>query len=158
MVYHQQIDELTRTARALPALSIVLDHYGCILGVGLYKHRGEATFAAWHGSIAELAKCPNVSVKLGGLGMIVCGAHWHERPIPPGSAELAAAWRPYVEACIECFGPDRCMFESNFPVDKAMYSYRILWNTFKLLTAGASAHERARLFHDTAAQFYDIAA
>jgi L-fuconolactonase len=156
MLYHQQIPELAAAARALPQLRIMLDHFGCIIGVGPYAGRGDETFAAWRADMVELATCPNVSVKLGGLGMIITGANWHERVRPPSSLELAQAWRPYVETCINLFGVSRCCFESNFPVDKAMYSYRTLWNAFKRLTAGASTQDRAALFHDTAARFYRI--
>ena len=156
MLYHQQIPELTAMARAIPDLPIVLDHYGCIIGVGPYEGRTAETFAQWRRDMAELASCPNVVVKLGGMGMIICGARWHERATPPDSATLADAWRPYAETCIELFGADRCMFESNFPVDKAMCSYVVLWNSFKRITACASASEKAALFHDTAARVYRI--
>lgn len=157
MLYHVQIPELTATARALPALSIVLDHLGCPLGVGPYAGREDAVFQAWRRDMTALATCPNVVVKLGGLGMIITGADWHEHPAPPGSAALAAAWAPYIETCIALFGADRCLFESNFPVDKAMYSYRTLWNAFKRLAAGASADEQAALFSATAARTYRLA-
>lgn len=156
MLYHQQIPELTDMAKAVPALSIVLDHYGTPIGVGPYEGREDERFRQWRSDISELAKCPNVSVKLGGLGLIITGAKWHEQPQPPSSQDLAAAWRPWVETTIELFGVERCMFESNFPVDKAMYSYVTLWNAFKRLTEGASGSERAALFHDTAARFYRI--
>lgn len=156
MLYHRQIPELTATARALPGLPIILDHFGCILGVGPYQGREHETFLSWRADMAELARCDNVHVKLGGLGMIVCGARWHERSRPPSSLELAEAWRPYVETCIEVFGAHRCLFESNFPVDKAMFSYPVLWNAFKRLTQGASASERLAVFHDTAAKVYGI--
>lgn len=156
MLYHQQIPELTAMARALPDLPIVLDHIGCILGVGPYEGREQETLRIWAADMASLAQCPNVCVKIGGFGMIITGARWHERALPPSSAELAEAWRPYVETCIELFGPDRCMFESNFPVDKAMVAYPTLWNAFKRLAAGYSKSEKAALFHDTAARFYRI--
>jgi L-fuconolactonase len=156
MLYHRQITELTAMARALPQLPIVLDHFGCIIGVGPYQGYERENFAVWRGDMAELAKSPNVSVKLGGMGMLICGATWHERPRPPGSAQLADAWRPYVETCIELFSVERCMFESNFPVDKAMFSYQVLWNAYKRITAGATANEKAALFHDTAARVYRI--
>jgi predicted TIM-barrel fold metal-dependent hydrolase len=158
MLYHKQLPELSATAQALPDLSIVLDHIGCIIGVGPYEGREQETFSGWRRDMAELARCPNVTVKLGGLGMIITGARWHERDQPPGSEDLAEAWRPYVETCIELFGAERCMFESNFPVDKAMYSYRTLWNAFKRVTGGASADERAALFAGTASRVYGIGA
>jgi L-fuconolactonase len=156
MLYHQQIPELTAMARAMPDLPIILDHYGCIIGVGPYIGREAESFRDWRTSMAELATCPNVSVKLGGMGMIICGATWNDRPAPPGSAELAAAWSPLVESCIDLFGVKRCMFESNFPVDKGMYSYATLWNAFKRITSGASDDEKAALFHATTARSYRI--
>jgi predicted TIM-barrel fold metal-dependent hydrolase len=156
MLYHTQIPELAAMARALPELTIVLDHLGCIIGVGPYEGRERETFVQWRAAMSELATCPNIRVKLGGMGMIICGARWHERPAPPSSAVLTEAWRPYFETCIELFGANRCMFESNFPVDKAMYSYRTLWNAFKLLAKGYSADERTALFSGCAASTYDI--
>ncbi len=156
MLYHSQIVELTAAARAVPELSIVLDHFGCIIGVGPYVGRERETFNTWRKDIQELARLPNVSVKLGGMGMIICGARFHENASPPSSRELADAWRPHVETCIEAFGVDRCMFESNFPVDKAMFSYPVLWNAFKRLTAGATAREKALLFGANAARLYMI--
>ena len=156
MLYHAQLPELTAMARMATDLTIVLDHIGCVLAVGPYAGREADTFRQWRGAMADLARCPNVLVKIGGLGMIICGASWCDRPMPPSSVELARAWRPYVETCIEFFGADRCMFESNFPVDKAMYSYRTLWNAFKLLSAGASADERTALFSGTAAKAYRV--
>lgn len=156
MLYHQQLGELTDLARTMPDLPIVLDHMGTMLGVGPYETRRDETFAEWRLSMTELARCENVTIKLGGRGMIICGARWHERPAPPSSQELAEAWRPQIETCIELFGAERCMFESNFPVDKAMYSYRTVWNAFKRLTAGASPAEREALFAGTAARTYRI--
>jgi L-fuconolactonase len=156
MLYHRQLPELSALARAMPDLPIVLDHIGCIIGVGPYEGREDDSFREWSRDLAELARCPNVTVKIGGFGMIVCGAKWHEQATPPGSEDLAEAWRPYVEACIDLFGAERCMFESNFPIDKAMYSYRTLWNAFKRLTADASDSERDALFRGTAARTYGI--
>lgn len=158
MLYHRQIPELTALAQAMPGLTIVLDHCGCILGVGPYEGREEETFRHWAYDLAGLARCPNVRIKVGGFGMIVCGPRWHERAAPPSSTELAEAWRPYVETCIDLFGPDRCMFESNFPVDKAMYSYRTLWNAFKRLTGDLQANERDALFFKTATDTYSLPA
>ena len=156
MLYHAQLPELTDMARTVAALTIILDHIGCVLGIGPYQGREVNTFRQWRSAMAELARCPNVVVKIGGLGMIICGASWNDRPMPPSSLELSRAWRPYFETCVELFGVDRCMFESNFPVDKAMYSYRTLWNAFKLLAVGASADDRTALFSDTAAKAYCI--
>lgn len=156
MLYHRQIPELTALACAMPGLPIILDHIGCILGVGPYASRREDTYRMWLADMTALARCPNVSVKLGGLGMIVCGARWHEQSLPPSSEDLASAWEPYILACIDLFGPDRCMFESNFPVDKGMYSYRTGWNAFKRLTNGASVEEKTALFSGTASRTYGL--
>ncbi len=156
-LYHTQIRELTDLARSFPGTPIVLDHVGGPLGIGPYQGRRDAVFADWRRDMRHLAGCPNVCVKLGGLAMLVAGFAFYERPCPPSSAELAAAWRPYIEACIEDFGAARCMFESNFPVDKAMCSYPVLWNAFKRLATGVSPAEQSDLFHDTAARFYRLA-
>ena len=113
--------------------------------------------AAWRKDIGELAKCPNVNVKLGGIGMTSFGFDFHERDVPPSSEELAAAWRQYVEPCIEAFGPSRCMFESNFPPDKQSCGYTELWNAFKRITAGASMTDKKALYSGTAARVYRLA-
>ena len=104
----------------------------------------------------QLAACQNVHVKLGGLAMAINGFDFHQQLLPPSSGELAQAWQPWIHACIEAFGANRCMFGSNFPVDKAMCSYAVLWNAFKRMAAGVSADERCALFHDTVARFYRI--
>ncbi len=157
-LYHTQIGELTDLARAFPSLPMVLDHVGGPLGVGPYRGKADEVFAAWNAEIRALATCSNVFVKLGGLAMAVNGFDFHKQDMPPSSEGLAGAWRPYMDTCIEAFGAQRCMFESNFPVDKAMCSYPMLWNAFKRIAAGASTSEKTALFHDTAAGFYRIAA
>ena len=111
---------------------------------------------AWRDGIAAVAECPNVFVKLGGLGMPQTGFGWHERDVPIGSEELAEAMSPFMEHCIEKFGPERGMFESNFPVDKVSFSYTVMYNAFKRMSRGYSDSERADLFHDTAARAYRI--
>ena len=156
MLYSRQLPELAALARAMPDLPIVLDHIGCVIGVGPYESRMDEQFAVWRGFMAELAQCPNVTVKIGGFGMIICGARWHEAAVPPSWEMLAAAWQPWFDGCIELFGAQRCMFESNFPVDKAMYPYRTLWNAFKRISGGLSESERAALFAGTAARTYRI--
>jgi L-fuconolactonase len=156
MLYHQQIPELAALARDVEEAPIILNHYGTPLGVGYYRGREPETYEAWRRDVRELARCPNVYVKLGGLGMIITGAQHHLDDRPPSSEALAARWRPYVEVCIEAFGARRCLFESNFPVDKAMYSYDVLWNAFKTLAAGASNAEKADLFAQTAARLYRL--
>lgn len=155
-LYHAQIPELVELARALPNVSMVLDHIGGPLGLGPYKSKRDEVFQVWSRGIAELGRCANVSLKLGGVGSVRSGFDWHERAVRPGSEELAAAMRPYLEVCIEKFGVHRCMFESNFPVDKISYSYLSLWNAFKRVTEGCSQTERSALFYDTAARVYRL--
>jgi predicted TIM-barrel fold metal-dependent hydrolase len=155
--YHPQLDELADLAAAFPDTTIVLDHFGGPLGIGPYEGRQDEVYRDWRRSIATVAAHPNVVVKLGGLAMPINGFGWHKRPSPPSSEELAASQRPYHEATIDLFGPERCMFESNFPVDRVSCSYSVLWNAFKRIAAGASAAEKAALFHDTAARVYRVA-
>ena len=154
--YHPQIPELTDLARAFPDTAIVLNHFGGPLGIGPYAGKQDESFPVWRKHIAELASCRNVVTKLGGINMELNGFGWHEKPKPPTSEELMQATRRYYEHTIECFGPDRCLFESNFPVDMVTCSYNVLWNAFKRLTAGYSADEKARLYHDTAHRVYRL--
>jgi predicted TIM-barrel fold metal-dependent hydrolase len=156
-LYHPQLPELASLARAVPDVPMILNHVGGLLGVGPYAGRRDEVFRVWKRGIAEVASCPNVVVKLGGLGMLRCGFDWHIRAAPPTSMELVEATAPYYLFCIEQFGPNRCMFESNFPVDKVSFSYGVLWNSFKRMTENFSAEERAALFHDTAARVYRLA-
>jgi L-fuconolactonase len=153
-LYHPQIKALTAVARDAPEVKIVLNHFGGPLGIGPYRR--EEVFPGWRADLKALAACPNVYVKLGGLAMIVNAFDFHLGPLPPSSGELANAWRPYVETCIEAFGANRCMFESNFPVDKGACSYPVLFNAFKRLASGASAAEKADLFAGTATRFYRL--
>ncbi len=134
----------------------MLDHCGGPLGAGWYAGRRDETFTEWSRNIRELAKCPNVMIKLGGIGMRVNGFDFNKREVPPTSDELAEAWRPYIETCIEAFGPARAMFESNFPVDKHSGSYANYWNAFKRLASGATKAEKALLFRETARRFYRL--
>jgi predicted TIM-barrel fold metal-dependent hydrolase len=154
--YHPQIPELTDLARSFPETTIILNHFGGPLGIGPYKDQHEDYFPAWKKEVAELAKCSNVVAKLGGIAMEINGFDWHEKDRPPSSQELMEATRGFYEHTIEQFGCDRCMFESNFPVDKVSCSYNILWNSFKRLTADYTAAEKAALFHDTASRVYSI--
>ena len=154
--YHPQLPDAIDLARAFPDTTIILNHVGGVLGVGPYSGRRQEILAGWRKDIGELAKCPNVNVKLGGIGMTSFGFDFHERDVPPSSEELAAAWRQYVEPCIEAFGVNRCMFESNFPPDKQSCGYTELWNAFKRITAGASAAEKAALYGGTAARVYRL--
>ena len=153
---HPQIGELTDLARENPQTEIVLDHVGGVLGIGPYALRRHEVFDEWRRDITALAGCGNVSVKLGGMGMAMFGFDWATRPAPASSRELADAWRPFVATCIEAFGAERCMFESNFPVDKHACSYAVLWNAFKRLAKGASDAERAALFSGAATRFYRL--
>lgn len=155
-VYAPQLVGVIDLARAFPDQPIVLDHVGGPLGIGPYKGRRTEMFPAWQRAIRELSTCSNMHVKLGGLGMKNCGFDVDKAALPLSSAELAAAWRPYIETCLESFGVSRCMFESNFPVDKVSCSYVTLWNAFKRLAAGASPYEKAALFRDTAMRFYRL--
>jgi len=155
-LFHPQIDELANLARAFPDTKIVLDHCGGPIGIGGYANRREEIFAGWKASILEIAKCPNVVVKLGGLAMRLLGYDFHERPMPPSSEDAAVAWRPYIETCIEAFGPERCMFESNFPPDKGQCSYLVIFNAFKRIAAPYSEPEKTALFSKTASDFYRL--
>jgi predicted TIM-barrel fold metal-dependent hydrolase len=155
-LFHPQLSEFVDLARAFPDTRIVLDHCGGPVGLGRFAGRREQTFAVWKASILEAAKCPNVVVKLGGLAMRLLGFDFHERAMPPSSEEAAAAWRPYIETCIEAFGPARCMFESNFPPDKGQCSYQVIFNAFKRIAAQYSEAEKTALFSKTAADFYRL--
>ncbi|MBV9532866.1 MAG: amidohydrolase family protein [Bradyrhizobium sp.] len=155
-LFHPQIDELADLARTFPDTRIVLDHCGGPIGIGRFAGRREEVFAVWKASIQDVAKCPNVAVKLGGLAMRLLGYDFHERPSPPSSEQLAAAWRPYIETCIEAFGPARAMFESNFPPDKGQCSYQVIFNAFKRIAAQYSGFEQTALFSKTAVDFYRL--
>ncbi|MBI36436.1 MAG: amidohydrolase [Alphaproteobacteria bacterium] len=155
-LYHPQISELIELARLFPDTVIILNHLGGPLGVGPYKNKGEEVFRTWKSDIADLATCPNVFSKLGGMHMEINGFDWHKRSMPPTSLELLSKTRPWYEFIIEKFGVERCLFESNFPVDKLSCSYSVLWNSFKRLTKDYSESEKSFLFHDTAAQIYRL--
>jgi predicted TIM-barrel fold metal-dependent hydrolase len=156
-LYHPQLPDLVALATAFPGTEVVLGHVGGPLGIGPYAGRREEAFVVWRAQIRQLAALPNVTVKLGGLGMTKCGFGFEHRDKPPTSAELAEAWRPYIETCIEAFGPERCMFESNYPADRESCGYSAIWNAFKLIASGASAAEKSALFRDNAHRFYRIA-
>ncbi len=155
-LYHHQIPELIDLARAFPDLSIVFDHFGGPLGIGPYEGRREEIYARWCDDVAELARCPNVNAKLGGLLMPINGFEFHKRDTPATSDEIVAATGRYYRHAIDCFGVERCMFESNFPVDKRSCSYHVLYNAFKKLVADASPDEKRQLFHDTASRVYRL--
>ncbi|MFM7028536.1 MAG: amidohydrolase family protein [Chakrabartia sp.] len=155
-VLEPQLGDVIDLARAFPDQKIVLDHCGTPLGMGSYHGKLTERFEQWRAAIGQLASCPNVSVKLGGLAMSFAGMPDHGPEAGLSSATLAAMWRPYIETCIEAFGPARAMFESNYPVDKWGASYPVLWNAFKRLTQGASAEEKRALYAGTAARFYSM--
>ena len=155
-LYHSQIEELTALARAFPEQPIVFDHFGGPLGVGPYQGKRDEIFSFWKAAVTELAQCENVVAKLGGLVMPINGFGFHKAAEPASSEALESTTRDYYFHMIEVFGADRCMFESNFPVDKASCSYNVLWNSFKRIAAEFSADEKSDLFHDTAARIYTV--
>ncbi len=151
-----QLPDLIDLARAFPDARIVLDHVGTPLGIAGYKGKREERFPVWRDNIRTLAKCENVHVKLGGLAMPFCGFDsCLSEPRAP-SAQLAKEWGPYIETCIEAFGSQRAMFESNFPVDELSCDYATLWNALKLSVKGASAAEKDDLFFGAANRFYKL--
>jgi L-fuconolactonase len=156
--YHTQMDEALDLVRAFPNLTIIIDHIGGALAIGPYAGKRDEVFAAWRKSLIELAREPNVYIKFGGLGMRIAGFDFHERARPPSSDFLASHWQPYFDHCIDVFGCDRLMFESNFPVDKGMFSYAILWNSFKRLAHSFSEAEKHAVFFDTANSVYRLMA
>lgn len=155
--YHLQNPEFLALARAVPDTVMILDHFGTPLGVGAYAGRRDVIFAQWAEDIAAIARCPNVHAKLGGLAMVDNGFGWESRPLPPSSDEFAEAQRPYYLHTIECFGPERCMFESNFPVDKLSVSYHVMWNGMKKIVADFSEAEKHAMFYGTAERVYRLA-
>ena len=155
-VYFPQLPELANFARAVPDLTIILNHIGGLLRVGPYANRDDEVLPTWRQGIDAVAACPNINVKLGGVGQPRYGFDWYARTQPIGSEELSQGLAPLMNYCIEKFAPQRCMFESNFPPDKVSYSYNVLFNAFKRLSKGYSASERAAMFHDTAARVYRI--
>jgi len=151
-----QLRELIDLARAFPRTQIIVNHVGGLFGLGTHSGQTQQRFAEWRGNIAALAGCPNVAMKLGGLGMPTCALPSSFASTPPSSLELARDWKPYIETCIEAFGVERCMFESNYPVDAATTSYAVLWNAFKRIVGAASATEKTALFSGTARRIYRI--
>jgi predicted TIM-barrel fold metal-dependent hydrolase len=154
--FHTQLHEALDLVRAMPETSFVLGHCGGPLGYGPYAGRREEVFAQWKAAMQPLAQCPNLVVKLGGMMMRLAAYDYGALELPPSSAELAAWWKPYIVTCIELFGAERCLFESNFPVEKMGIGFSEIWNAFKLLAAGASAGEKRALFSGTAARVYRL--
>ena len=155
-LYFPQLPDLADFANAVPQLTIVLNHLGGLCRIGPYAGNDDEVMAQWRHGINAVAACPNIVMKLGGIGMPRIGFDWHTRPTPVGSAEIAQSAAPIIHYLIEQFGPQRCMFESNFPVDKVSFSYPVLFNAFKRISAEYTPTERAALFHDTAARIYQL--
>jgi predicted TIM-barrel fold metal-dependent hydrolase len=155
-LYFHQLPELVDFANAIPELTIVLNHIGGLYRVGPYANRDDEVITEWQAGVAAVARCPNIYLKLGGVGQPRYGFDWHTYEKPIDSEALATGLAPLMNYCIEQFGPDRCMFESNFPPDKVSSSYNVLFNAFKRLSKDYSDSERASLFHDTATKVYRI--
>ncbi len=155
-LYHPQLADVINLARAFPTTTIVMCHVGGPLGYGPYAGKGDEVFASWKAQTTELATCQNVTMKLGGMMNRLAAYEYWTRPAPLPSSELAAYWRPYMETCIDLFGPDRCMFESNFPVEKMGIGWATLWNAFKRIAASASDEEKLALFSGTARRVYRL--
>ena len=156
VVHFPQLAELADFARAVPDLTIVSNHIGGLIRVGPYGNRDDEVMPAWREGVAALAQCTNVVMKLGGVGQPRYGFDWHTRATPIGSEQLAVEMGPLITYCIDQFGPERCLFESNFPPDKVSFSYNVMYNAFKRMTSGYSTSERAAMFHDNAARIYSI--
>jgi len=154
--YHHQNTAFAALARAVPETTLILDHFGTPLGVGRYAGKREEIFTQWKKDIVEIARCENVIAKLGGLAMPDNGFGWDRQPVPPTSDEFVAEQKRYYMHTIECFGTDRCMFESNFPVDKRSISYHVLWNGLKKLVADFSEDEKNAMFSGTALRVYRL--
>lgn len=157
MAFHHQLGELARMAEALPDVTFVVNHYGGFLG-RFAKHEGyEDGMRLWREGIEAVSRQDNVVMKLGGLTCdFFSGIQLHLLPEPPSSETIESVYRPFFDPCIEAFGADRCMFESNYPADREQVDYTILWNGFKRLAAGASVEEKASLFSGTARRIYSL--
>ena len=154
--YHHQNHDFLELARAVPGTTMVLDHFGTPLGVGPWEGRHDEVFDGWADDMAAIAECPNVVCKLGGLAMPDNGFGWHAGDRPPTSDEFVAVQARWYHHLIDTFGPDRCMFESNFPVDRLSVSYPVLWNGLKKIAARYGPDERAELFAGTARRVYRL--
>jgi L-fuconolactonase len=152
--FHPQLPDTVDLVRAFPETNVILNHCGGLLHLPPHDGDRKETFRIWRGHIRDLAQFPNLTMKVGGLGMLYCDWDFHLRDVPPSSEELAQVWRPYVEECIDAFGPERCMMESNFPVDKQSCGYGVLWNALKRITQRYSPAEKTALYSGTAARVY----
>ena len=155
-LFFPQLPELIDMAKAFPDTTIIVNHCGGAVRIASYEAHRPEVFETWRKSMRELAHLPNVNVKVGGLGMRINGFDFEKGEAPPNSTQLAATWKPWMETCIEAFGPNRCMFESNFPVDKGSYSFATGWNAFKRLASGATPTERHALFEGTVSRVYRL--
>jgi L-fuconolactonase len=155
-VFFTQLEDTLDICRSFPDLTVIVNHTGGPLGLGPHAGKRDEQFDLWRSRIRALADCPNAYMKIGGLGMRYAAFNFHTLERAPSSDLLVQSWRPYVETCIECFGANRCMFESNFPVDKGMYSYQVVWNAFKKLAAQCTQAERTHLFSATAQDVYRL--
>lgn len=154
--YHHQNVDFCDLAESVTDTTLVLDHFGTPLGVGIYRGASDAIFEQWKEDIHRLSRCPNVVAKLGGLAMPDNGFGWDKRATPPDSDEFVRRQKKYFMHTIECFGPERCMFESNFPVDRLSVSYHVVWNAFKKMVADFSEAEKHAMFYGTAARVYEL--
>ena len=154
--FHVQTGDFLDLARACPDTQMVLDHFSNPLGVGPFAGKREEIFSKWKEDMAELAKCENVVAKIGGLAMPDNGFGWMGRDLPPTSDEVVFAQKRYYDVMIDCFSPDRCMFESNFPVDKLSLSYHVYWNAMKKITADYSESEKDLMFSGVAKRIYSL--
>ena len=154
--YHHQNEDFLELAQAVPECTMVLDHFGTPLGVGVYRGCRDEIFQQWKQDVRAIARCPNVYAKLGGMAMPDNGFDWHTAPRPPTSDEFVARQARYYLHMIDCFGPQRCMFESNFPVDRNSLSYHVLWNGLKKIASRYSPQEQQAMFHDTAEKVYRL--
>jgi L-fuconolactonase len=157
-IFHPQLAEMAKLAKAFPDTPIILEHFGGLLGIGPYVNKREEVFQSWKQGITALKEYPNVIMKMSGLGQLLNGFEWNKRAVPPGSEELAKTIKPYFDHCIESFGVSRCMLESNYPVDRISFSYTVLWNAFKRLTKEYTKSEKAALYRDNAVKLYRLPA
>ena len=155
-IYHTQLLEMERIAKALPDLNIILNHIGGPIHIGEYEGKQALTHREWRPAMMRLSRLPNINVKLGGLGMALNGAKFHLNDQPPSSIELSDTWKPWIYETLNMFGVDKCMFESNFPVDKGSCSYGSLWNAFKIIANEMSEDEKNKLFYEIADKTYKI--
>lgn len=154
--YHHQVNAFRDLAKACPDTTMILDHFSTPLGVGPYEGKREDIFAVWKDEIAAVAECPNVNVKIGGLAMPDNGYKWNERDVSPSSDEVVDAHAKWYQHMIKCFGPERCMFESNFPVDRLSMSYPVYWNAMKKIAADYPEAAQAAMFSGTAKRVYNL--